>query len=57
MPAPLTTAFLVAGSVLSVAVSDVAGCIVMGLALANQVFVEVAAFSALPKQGDGDGLG
>ena len=51
MPVPLTTAFLVVGAALT-AVNDTAACVVMGLALLNQVIVEVATFNS-----GNDGLG
>lgn len=62
MPVPLTTALLVIGAVLS-PISVTACCIAMGLALLNQVIVEVAAFASDAPvsqkriSGDDDGLG
>lgn len=60
MPVPLTTALLVIGAVLST-ISEVAACIAMGLALLNQVVVEVVTFVQPTSQvritREDDGLG
>jgi hypothetical protein len=56
MPAPLTTTFMLIGCAVAAFINDTGGAIVMGAGLVNQVFVEIAAFNALPKESD-SGLG